>query len=49
MLTVCMKRDYFLDGVPGADVDERFTISFNGEISKFQYADVEFVFEEGGV
>lgn len=42
-----VKRDEALDGVPGGKVNERGTIVCDGQIPKFQNADVDAIGEEG--
>ena len=46
MLTVGMKRQYFLHGVPGGEVNDRGTVILNGEIPKDQCSDIKFVLEK---
>lgn len=49
MLTVGVKREYLLDGFPCFEINDWRAVLFNGQISKFQNTDVEFVLEEGAI
>lgn len=49
MLTVRMKRKDALNFVPGGAVNHRLAVIVEGMFPEFQYADVEFVGEEGAI